>query len=218
MEQTVQYNLLLAASLQRSFGIKRLPTKVTSLLQQFRKSEIPPIVYLKGKSCSGCSLSIIDFNNQSQSKLIVNKEDLLTPKGYSSPNNLAIDLIKRYTTGKLGPYFFALEGAVPNNPLECYMANYPICYWIKNAGKTAIASISIGNCATYGNSDYTSNSMEKISLQNFFKRENIKSRIINIPGCPVKHEYIWDVIVDLMNTEYPGIHLLHQKEFIGKNL
>jgi len=218
MEQTLQYNLLLAASLQMSFGIKKLPIKAEKLLDNFRRSEIPPIVYIKGKSCSGCSISIINYTNQSPSKLIINHEDLLTPKGYASPHNLAIELIKRYVAGKLGPYFFALEGGIPINPLDCYMANYPLCHWVKNAGKTAIASLSIGNCATFGSPEYSGNSNDKISLNDFYSRHNIANRIINITGCPVTHESIWNVIIDLINCEQPSYHLAHQKEFASKNI
>ena len=126
--------------------------------------------------------------------------------------------MRRYTSGKLGPYFFALEGGIPKNPLDCYMANYPVCHWVKNAGKTAIASISIGNCATYGSPVFMSESVDKMSLKSFYKRENIKNRIINIPGCPVNHKAIWNIIIDLIDQEYPDIHLSHQKEYIRRNL
>ncbi len=218
MVQSIKYNLLLAASLQMSFSVDKLPIKAKNLLNNFRKSEIPPIIYIKGKSCSGCSISIMNFSNQATSKLIINHDDLFAPKMYTSPYNLAVDLMRRYISGKSGPYFFALEGSIPKNPIDCYMANYPICHWIKNAGKTAISSITIGNCATYGSPDSDKDSKDTMSLKEFYRRENINNPIINISGCPIIHENIWNKIIDLINIEHPAIHLMHQKEFIGKNL
>jgi hydrogenase small subunit len=208
MDQTSHMNLKLASSLAISFGITDLPKSVNRLVGNIKRSEVPPIVYLKGKTCTGCSVSLINFTHQSTKKLIVNHDNLISLSGSISPHNIAIDLIQRYISGKLGPYFFAIEGSIPKNPTDCYMANRPITDWIKQAGKTCIEAISFGNCAIVGNPNIRVKSQtDQISLSDYFMKENINKKVINIPGCPVNDQSIWDLIVKLVKVEYPEIQL-----------
>ncbi|MBN2280751.1 MAG: hypothetical protein JXQ65_09225 [Candidatus Marinimicrobia bacterium] len=207
MEQTNQNNLLLASSLQISYGINNLPPKVEGLLSQFKFSEIPPVIYLKGKTCSGCFISMMNLSNRSPKKLIMNIEELMYPKGYTSPFNIAVELMKRYISGKIGPYFLALEGGIPKNPLDCYMANYPISYWVKNAARTALGAISIGNCAIYGNPGLANTTSNLYSLKEYLYMEKLFCPVLDIPGCPLNEENIKNTIINLVDAEYPGLNI-----------
>lgn len=206
MKQTSDVSIKLAASLAMSFGVNNLPESVDTLIKGIRRSEIPPIVYLKGKTCTGCSVSLINNTKQSTKKLIVNHDNLVTMSGNISPHNIAIDLISRYLSGRMGPYFFAIEGSIPKNPTDCYMANRPIVDWIKGAGKTCLLALSFGNCAIVGNPNIRIKSQrDQVSLSDFFMTEDINKRVINIPGCPVGSDSIWNLIIELVRTEYPEI-------------
>ena len=211
MKRLQSENFKLAASLKISFGIDDLPLAIDGLVRSLKKSEVPPLIYMKGKTCTGCSVSLLNFTRQSPSKLIINHDNLVTTSGNISPHNIAIDLIRRYTSGKIGPYFFALEGSIPKDPANCYMANRPISDWVRRAGKTCLSAVSFGNCASDGNPNITSGANSNhMSLEEFFKQENINKPVIHVPGCPVGHEHIVSLIVDLVKSQYP--HILERKK------
>jgi hydrogenase small subunit len=220
MKQNHSNYLKLAASLKVCFGIDNLPESVEGLIRSIKNADIPPIIYLKGKTCTGCSVSLIKFTKQSTAKLIVNNDNLMLPKGDISPYNIAVDLIRRYTSGQIGPYFFAMEGAIPKNPIECYMANRPINDWVKRAGDTCIMAISIGNCTIYGNPNIQQPvRSDNMSLADFFNQQNINKEIFQVPGCPVNDHSIWTLIVDLVKTEFPELKIAtdHPKVPAEKN-
>jgi len=220
MERISNMNLKLAASLSISFGINNLPQSVNSLINSLKKSDIPPIVYLKGKTCTGCSVSLINFTQQSTKKLIVNHDNLTNLSGSISPLNIAIDLISRYISGRLGPYFFAIEGSIPKNPTECYMANRPVGDWVKEGGKNCLLGLSFGNCAIIGNPNIKIKSnTDQISLSDFFMIKNINKSVINIPGCPVGNDSIWNLIIDLVSVDYPDLYIKKSdKIFLQKSV
>ncbi|MFP4548466.1 MAG: hypothetical protein ACLFQM_10055 [Fidelibacterota bacterium] len=211
MKNLQSENLKLAASLKLSFGIDDLPKTIDSLLRSLKKSEVPPLIYIKGKTCTGCSVSLLNFTNQSPAKLIINHDNLVTTGGNISPYNIAIDLIRRYTSGKIGPYFFALEGSIPKNPAACYMANRPIHDWIQRAGKTCLSAVSFGNCATMGDPNSTTKSdNDYFSLEEYFKQQNINKPVVHVPGCPVGQEHIVNLITQLVRHQFP--HILDRKK------
>ncbi len=211
MKRLQSENLKLAASLKLSFGIDDLPKAIDGLLRSLKKSEVPPLIYMKGKTCTGCSVSLLNFTRQSPSKLIINHDNLVTTGGNISPYNIAIDLIRRYTSGKIGPYFFALEGSIPKIPADCYMSNRPVSDWVLRAGKTCLSALSFGNCAGGENpssaSGFNSNNM---SLEEFFNQEGIDKPVIHVPGCPVGQEHIVNLIIHLVKNQFP--HILDNKK------
>ncbi len=220
MQQNLNDFIKLAASLKISFSINSLPENVNTTIKKLKKSEIPPIIYLKGVTCSGCSVSLINFTKQSPSKLIINHENLTAFKGSVSSQNIAIELMKRYLSGKIGPYYFALEGSIPkNNPLECYMDNRPITDWVKKAGKTCLMALSFGNCACNGNIKKENNSnLKHLGLDSFFKLENIDKKVINIYGCPIDPKSVWNLIINLVETTSADLPIQTYKKYAQKNM
>ena len=218
MNQNISNNLRLAASLKESFGIKNLPESINHTIGKLKNSEIPPIIYIKGKTCAGCSVSLINFTNQSTTKLIVNHESIYTEHCDNSLFNLAVDLISRYISGNLGPYFFAMDGFIPHkNPISCYMANRPLTDWVKRAGKTCLAAISFGNCATSGNpSVKTRKNDEHIGVDEYFRKESINKPVVNISGCPINPDSLWTLIVDLVKAESIEIPIHEMKKYTLK--
>ncbi len=207
MKKTVSLNIKLAASLARSFGIQQLPGSIDQLISNLKVSDIPPIVYLKAKTCTGCSVSLVNLTQQEPSKLIVDQESLFTKKGHMSPHNIAVDLIKRYLNGNMGDYFFAVEGAIPKDPAQCYMANHPISEWIKKGGQTSLMGLAFGNCAMVGASNARSLSPDYFGLKEYFRYINISKNVISIPGCPIEPENIWHAILHLFKMDYPKVKL-----------
>jgi hydrogenase small subunit len=218
MNQMSNINLQLAASLSISFGISELPKPVEALIKSIPRPQVPPIVYLKGKTCTGCSISLINYTKQSTTKLIINHENLMMPNGIISPNDLAVELIDRYISGKLGPYFLALEGFIPQKSSQCYMANRPLTDWINRAGKTMLTGLAVGSCAIFGNAGLKkAEHCENSGLKDYFEKTKTDKKVYNIPGCPVNSDTVRSAIIQLATANVADISLGKEKFKHSKN-
>lgn len=205
-----------------AFSISNLPQKVIAALKQLDPANLPPIIYLQGQSCTGCSISLLQSELPSPEKVITRYAHLaFHPNLSATSGSQALDLVKKYLQGKAGEYYFAFEGAIPAGmPEACVFGDRPIEQWVKMAGKTSAASIAVGTCASNGGiPSAEGNPTGSVPLDVFHKKHHINQLLIKIPGCPVHPDWVWGTVIHIARAGMPKLTAENSPEaFFGTSI
>ncbi|HBE01590.1 MAG: hydrogenase [Spirochaetes bacterium GWF1_41_5] len=219
----------IAASLTAGFGLANLPAEVMAALNKSGFDNAPVLLYLQAQSCSGCSISLLQSSNPSPHILITRYSKLAFHADLSAAAfSKAAEIIESYINGSAGDYILALEGSIPfNMPAACEINGKPISDLLLKASKTMKAAVAVGACATNGGvPGAEGNPTGAIPLLEFYKRNNVKPFLINIPGCPVHPDWVWQTVIHLVKAGAPELidrdnedNLINSpKMFFGKRL
>lgn len=167
----------------------------------------PPVVWLQGQSCSGCSVSLLNsVYYATADDLLQNWIDLqYHPTISAAAGDLAMSVAEKARLA--GGYILAIEGSVPTGAAGRFCT-----VW---AGKTmhqalidfapqARFILAVGACAAFGGlvaantNPTTARSVSPVLADD--------SRIINIPGCPAHPDWVVGTIAHLLrNGEAPPL-------------
>lgn len=213
--------LKLAATLSTAFGITALPEPVLAALKKIDPATVPKLVYLQGLSCTGCSISLLQAETPSPLALITDYSQLAFHADLSAASGKkALDIIERYISGRAGEYFLAVEGAIPEKmPEACIIGHKPFAHYLERAAKTMKAAIAVGNCACNGGIPAAEGNVTgAIGLREFYEKRNIKSLVVNIPGCSVHPDWVWHTIIHLVKVGVPELVQGSPKIFFGRRV
>jgi hydrogenase small subunit len=169
------------------------------LLEAAPASGNPPVLWLQGASCTGCSISLLNSEQPAIAKILTEVISLkYHPNVSGATGDLALKVIE--DTEAAGGYFLVIEGAVPtkDNGIYCTIGErdgkpIPFMDWVKELGSKANAVLAVGTCAAFGGipaATYDGNPTTHggptgcMGVLDFFKQQGIKTPVINIPGCP----------------------------------
>ena len=150
----------------------------------------PPVIWLQGQDCTGCSISLLNTETPSASELILDTislryhEAVMAGSGHVSEQVLA-DTIKE------GGYVLVVEGSIPKaDDRFCMIGGKPFKDILLECARDAAAIIAVGSCASFGGIPAASPSLG-MPVSHFVKNKPI----INLPHCPVHHEHLVTTIV-----------------------
>ncbi len=198
----------LAAALTAGFSIQGLPKTVEGALKKVDPLNIPRIVYLQGLSCTGCSVSLLQADNPSPLSLITDYSQLAFHTDLSAiSGKRALDLINSFISGESGPYYLAVEGAIPlKMPEACVLGGKPFAEYILAASKTMSGVIAVGACACDGGIPGAEGNLTgAVGVKAFFKKNSIAKPVINIRGCPVHPDWVWHTVIHLVKAGMPKL-------------
>jgi hydrogenase small subunit len=200
--------LKLAAILSTAFGISNLPEPVSAALKKLDPETIPKLIYLQGQSCTGCSISLLQTSSPSPLAMITDYSQLAFHADLSATSGQqALDLIDKYISGQAGDYFLAVEGAIPAKmPEACVIGNKTFAQYLKEAAKTMSGAVAIGTCAVHGGIPAAEGNLTgAVGLEEFYRQQGIKKLLINIPGCSVHPDWVWQTIIHLVKVGLPEL-------------
>mgnify|MGYP001258110632 CR=1 FL=1 len=200
--------LKLAAALSAAFGIGNLPETVRAALNTINPQEIPRVIYLQGLSCTGCSISLLQAESPSPLALITDYSQLLFHTDLSATSGgQALELIEQYINGGAGEYILAVEGAVPDSmPEACMVGDKTFAQYLLEAARSMSAAIAIGACACDGGIPGAEGNLTgAIGLREFYAKSNISTPVIQIRGCSVHPDWVWQTIVHLVKAGLPEL-------------
>jgi len=203
-----RYFLKMAASLASAFGVSGLPAPVQAALNAIDPTKIPKLIYLQGLSCTGCSISLLQSTSTTPVEMITEYSQLLFHTDLSATSGKqAMDLINDYIDGNGDDYFLAVEGAIPEGmPEACIIGHQPFATLLERAAKTMVAAIAIGACACDGGIPAAEgNPTGAIGLPAFFNKRSIDKPVIQIRGCSVHPDWVWQTIVHLVRIGMPEL-------------
>ena len=162
----------------------------------------PPVVWLQGQGCSGCSVSLLNsIEYMTADDLLLNTIDL---KFHSTVMAAAGDLASGAAVDArdAGGYVLVVEGAIPTGEGGEYCELWPgmtMLGAVESFAPGAIAVLAVGTCAAYGGmSAGGPNPTDAMGVNDALAYLGLEATVINIPGCPSHPDWIVGTVAALL--------------------
>ncbi|MBW2194849.1 MAG: hydrogenase small subunit [Deltaproteobacteria bacterium] len=159
-------------------------------------SSKPPVVWLEGQDCAGCTISLAGALNPPVSSIILDKlsiryhETIMASAGY-----LAEAVYE--DTVKTGGHVLCVEGSIPTaDERFCMVGGRPFREMVKEAAEKAAVIIAVGACASYGGIP-AAGPTKAVGIGKILKDKPI----INLPTCPVHCDHLVGSILYFLATK-----------------
>lgn len=183
------------AGMAAVLGLSQLEftTKVAQALETAAKK--PPVIWLEGQDCAGCTISFAGTLNPPAASLILDKlsiryhETIMAASGYLSESVY-------HDTVKQGGYVLLVEGSIPSaDDRFCMIGGRPFRKIVKEAAENAGAIIAVGACATYGGIP-AAGPTKGIGCNKALPGKTV----INLSTCPVHKDHLVGTILYFLTT------------------
>ncbi len=210
----LEYGAKLAALL--GLGKASLPVIAEGL--EDLSSDNPPVLWLQGQSCSGCSVSLLNSGEPGPAEILMRHISLLFHSTLSTATGeVGMEIVHR--TIEKGGFFLVVEGSMPvGMPEACKMGHEFITELTARAARKANAVIAIGACAAFGGIPAAENNPTgAISVPDFLQNEGISKPTIRLPGCPCHPDWLVGTLVHMLKFGLPEMDPLGRpKMFFGR--
>ena len=175
----------------------------------------PPIIWIKGSSCTGCTVSLANRISSSApvdlADLLIHTIDLVYhPTLMGAAGDLAVQNLANAAAGK---FILAVEGGIPT----IYNGKTCTIYTNNGVDVTALAAVqtlaplaskvlSIGTCASFGG--MAAASPYPTQIKSVSAASGVST--INIPGCPPHPDWIVWTIAQLLAGVTPSLDSSHR--------
>jgi hydrogenase small subunit len=184
-----------AAGLSGMFGAEKIAEAMEAAAIGAAAKK-PPVIWLEGLSCTGCTHSLISMEDPTPWSLILDKislryhETIMAAAGYTA-EKAKDEAIKE------GGYILVVEGAIPGaDDRYCVLGGRPFKDIVKEAAKNAEAIICAGNCSAFGGLP-VSMPAKGLPVSDFVKDKPI----INLSTCPVHMDHLYGTIMYYLVTK-----------------
>lgn len=181
-----------------------LSSALGPLAKVLANSSGPPIIWIKGASCTGCTVSLANRISTTApldlADLLINTIDLaFHPTLMGAAGDLAVDTL---LNASAGTFILAVEGGIPTQ----YNGKTCTIYTQNGVDVTALSAVqqlaphaskvlSIGTCASFGG--IPGASPNPTGIKSVQAATNVST--INIPGCPPHPDWIVWTIAQLLS-------------------
>jgi hydrogenase small subunit len=155
----------------------------------------PPLIWLEGQDCAGCTISLISVENPTPASLILDKlsiryhETIMAASGHIAEK-------AREDTIKEGGYVLVVEGSIPSaDDRFCMVGGHPFRKIVKETAEKAAAIIGVGACAAFGGIP-RGTPTKGVPLSKVLPGKPI----INLPTCPVHMDHLVGTVVYFLVT------------------
>lgn len=187
--------LKLCAAVAAVFSLpKGFENKIAYATEEAMKK--PPVIWLEGQDCAGCSESLLASINPSVAELVLDKlsiryhETIMAASGHVAEEARA-EAIKE------GGYVMVVEGAIPKaDDRFCMIGGKTFREIVEETAKNAAVIIGVGSCAMYGGGIPGATPSQGGGVAEFIKGKPI----INLPTCPVKPSRLIATIMYYLTT------------------
>lgn len=145
----------------------------------------PPVIWLHGMECTGCSESLLATLNPSIEGLILNSLSIRYHETIMAASGMVAE--KAYEDALKEDFVLVVEGSIPSKIDQyCMVGGKPFRETVLEASKKAKAIIAVGSCATDGAGIPGACAVDAIGVRELLKMNQITTPVINLPCCPVK--------------------------------
>ena len=166
----------------------------------------PPVVWLNGASCSGCSVSFMNAVNPTVDQVLLNTISL---KYHSTLMAAAGDLAvaAATSTADAGGHVLVVEGAIPtgDNGQYCFVwdeagMSVTMAEAVRAMAAKARYVVAVGTCAAFGGIPAAFCGSGVQSLGSFLGRT-----VVNLSGCPAHPDWIIGSLASLLSGTVPAL-------------
>ena len=158
-------------------------------------SKKPPVIWLEGQDCAGCTVSFAGTLNPPVGSIILDRlsvryhETIMAASGHLSESAY-------HDTVKQGGYVLIVEGSIPSvDDRFCMVGGRPFREIVEEAAEKAAAIIAVGACATYGGIP-AAGPTKGMGLDKALPGRTI----INLSTCPVHADHLVGTILYYLTT------------------
>ncbi|MCL1985766.1 MAG: hydrogenase small subunit [Betaproteobacteria bacterium] len=164
----------------------------------------PPVLWLSGQSCTGCSVSLLDTAHPTIADVLLKVISLnYHSTVMAGEGEVAVASIFDTVKANKGKFFLVMEGAVPTEAAGkyCIVAEYKhkeytVAELLKMVAPEAAAVLAVGTCAAFGGIPAAKGSTTGAkSVSAFLKENKIATPVVNLSGCPPHPDWIVGTIV-----------------------
>jgi hydrogenase small subunit len=145
----------------------------------------PPVIWLSGQECTGCSETLLRATHPTVEKLILDLISLDYHETLSTPSGDLAEAARRKSMEEnQGKFILVVEGAIPTKDggIYCQVGGHPVLQILKETAPLALALVAIGSCAAWGG--IPSAAPNPTGAMGAAEALGGKFKVINIPGCP----------------------------------
>jgi len=182
------------------FGVSQMfHPAIKEALAETLTGERPPVLWLQGQGCTGCSVTLLNSVNPSVADVLLKIISLeFHPTLMASQGAQAFEHLLNVAEKKKGTYFLVVEGAIPVAKKGKYCivgeigkTEYTMVDAVKKLAPGAAAVLAIGTCASFGGVPAAAGSETgATSVRDFLKANKIATPVVNISGCPPQPDWI----------------------------
>lgn len=167
--------------------------KVAQALEAAAKK--PPVVWLEGQDCAGCTISFAGALNPPTASLILDKLSIRYHETIMAASGHLSELAYHDTLEQAG-YILIVEGSIPTiDDRFCMVGGRPFKEIVEEAAGKASAIIAVGACATYGGIP-AAGPTEGMGLSKALPGKTI----LNLSTCPVHTDHLVGTILYFLAT------------------
>lgn len=185
----------------------------------------PPVIWIQGASCTGCSISLLNSVEPDIKEILLNVISLrYHPNVMAAAGDLALrDAMYKVAQENKGKFFLVVEGAVPTgaNGMFCTVGEEkgrPITFQklVNDIGSQAQAILSFGTCSSFGGVPATPPNPTGCKPVS----EIVKNvPIVNVPGCPPHPDWMVGTIAHvLMYNDIPELDTFGRPSMFFSNI
>lgn len=202
---------------------------VVQALQDAATGKKPPVIWLQGTGCTGCSVSLLNALNPGIADVLLKVISLeYHPTVMGCEGSMAIENIFKVAEKNKGKYIVAVEGAIPTaeDGAFCVIGersdhhHVTMMEMVKTLAGDAFGFLALGACATSGGIPGAKGNLTKsVPVTKFLAMNGMKTPVINIPGCPPHPDWMVGTIAHVLQYGIPELdEQLRPKMFFGKNI
>ncbi len=204
MDVTRRDFLKYAAASAAALGLSRV--QLARLETALAASSRPPVVWLSGQACTGCSVSLLNAVNPTVDQVLLNTISLnYHPNVMAAAGDLAVSAAR--STAQAGGYILVVEGAIPtaSNGRYCYVWDeggraVTMADAVSSLAATAQYVVAVGTCASFGGIPARYGPSASMGVGAFLGRP-----VINLPGCAAHPDWIIGSLVQVLTGPLPAL-------------
>ncbi|NJJ38711.1 hydrogenase small subunit [Paenibacillus apii] len=174
----------------------------------------PPVIWLLGSGCSGCSISTLNVTNPTtiedvlQNKISMKYDSMLMAASGESAMQALENAANQYN----GQFILVIEGAIPggsskNNCIIGEQNGVPLTMYdaVLKYGPKAKYVVAAGTCASFGGvAAAAPNSTGCVTVKSLLSGKTANP-VVNLAGCPVNATVMVQTLLDLILTGVPSL-------------
>ena len=183
----------------------------------------PPVVWLQGQGCSGCSVSLLNTVHPSISEVLLKIISMrYHPTVMAAAGDLAISALDDTIEKHEGEFILIVEGAIPTAHGGIYATlgesngkELTLLDWTRKLGSSAKAVVAVGTCASFGG--IPSGAPNPTGAKPVHRI--LDKPVINVPGCPPHPDWMVGTLAHVLLYGIPELDQFGRPVlFYGKNI
>lgn len=178
----------------------------------------PPVIWIQGQNCTGCSISFLNSTYPSVTELVLDKLSVrYHPNVMAAAGETAMKAIEDTVKEKKGQYVLVVEGPIPTKENGEYCtfglekgktktimgasvpADKPIEVWMAELVPGAAGVIANGNCASYGGIPAANAAVTgATAVEEIVAKIDPKKPMVNVGGCPSHPDWFVGTVLETL--------------------